>query len=559
MRGVRKVLKRFLACFLSFIILSMSLPASAKGLELFYDNEYHLYKGSIFSLYVNDAPVESIMEPIIFNNRALVPLREVFEALGQEVLYDNITKEITVSGEKSVKLQIGNPIAYIDGKKTTIPDGVVPKLITKVGVETKTMVPVRFVSENVGLLVEFDEKAGAIRISNPKPIEPEKPKTEKITIKAPTITKKSGGVTQIKITLSKAMGNSFKISKTSSDVLYFDIENAEYEGKSQTEVNHGAVKMVRLGLHEEYTRVAVDTTDLAKYDAAISNDKKTITIIVTKKADDSEDEPKEEEPKDEPDDEDGEPSEDKEDEPLEVPETTTITVDVKSMMNYTPSEGVKYVVIDAGHGGTDPGAQGTIDEEKYNEKDINLSVAKMVRDMLEDEGIEVIMTRDTDKYPTLTDRSKLANSKDAAIFVSIHVNSAANAPKANGIEVYYAKGNNENYYGTTSKALATSVLNSMLSSTEAFSRGVKVESHLVTRTSLMPAILVELGFISNEEEIKKLIDEDYQELLAEGIVEGILSHYEKVKVPDRRELAEKMVAKEVGEEKAKEYIDEVWE
>ena len=65
--------------------------------------------------------------------------------------------------------------------------------------------------------------------------------------------------------------------------------------------------------------------------------------------------------------------------------------------------------------------------------------------------------------------------------------------------------------------------------------------------------------LKNEEEIKKLIDEDYQELLAEGIVEGILSHYEKVKVPDRRELAEKMVAKEVGEEKAKEYIDEVWE
>ncbi len=553
-------MKRIFATIFSLIILTLSLPASAKGIELFYDNEYHLYKGSIFSLYVNDTPVQSVMEPIIFNNRALVPLREVFEGLGQKVEYDNLTKEITVSGgEKSVKLQIGNPTAYIDGKETTIPDGVVPKLITKVGVETKTMVPVRFVSENVGLLVNFDEKNGAIRINNPepqKPEEPEEPEEEKIIIKAPVITEKSDRVTQIKIKLSSAMENKFKTSVTSAGVLYFDIENAEYEGKSQTEVNHGAVKMVRLGLHEDYTRVAVDMEDYLKYDTAISADKKTITIIVTKKSENSEEEPDDEEiPNDE---EEKDPEEGEGDAPVEVPENDTVTVDVKGMMDYTPSEGVKYVIIDAGHGGTDPGAQGIIEDKKYNEKDINLSVAKMVRDKLEDEGVKVIMTRETDTFPTLQERPKLANSMDAAMFVSIHVNSAANAPKANGIEVYYAKGNNENYYGTTSKALATSVLNSMLASTDAFSRGVKVESHLVTRKSLMPAILVEVGFISNEEEILKLIDEDYQELLADGIVEGILAHLDKIEVPDRRELAEMMVAKEIGEEKAKEYIEKVW-
>lgn len=551
-------MKKIIAFLVSFIIVSMSLPASAKGLELFYDNEYHMYKGSIFSLYVNDVEVESVMEPIIFNNRALVPLREVFEALGQKVEYDNITKEITVSGEKSVKLQIGNPTAYIDGKKTTIPDGVVPKLITKVGVETKTMVPVRFVSENVGLLVNFDEKNGAIRINNPETPKPQEPEKKKIVIKAPEITKKSDRVTQIKIKLSSAMENKLKTGVTNSGVLYFDIENSEYEGKSQTEVNHGAVKMVRLGLHEDYTRVAVDMDNFSKYDVAISTDKKIITILITAKSDTSEEEP-EKEPLPEEDEKEQKPEEDEGDEPIDVPDDKdTVTVDVKSMMNYTSSAGVKYVVIDAGHGGSDPGAQGFIDEDEYNEKDINLNVAKMVRDMLESEGVEVIMTRDTDKYPSLTDRSKLANTKDAAMFVSIHVNSAANAPKANGIEVYYAKGNNEDYYGTTSKALATSVLKEMLDKTEAFSRGVKVESHLVTRTSLMPAILVELGFISNDDEIKKLIDEDYQKLLARGIVEGILSHLDKIEVPNRRDLAEMMVAKEIGAEKAKEYIDEVW-
>lgn len=532
-------MKRFAAFLIAIVVLTLNFSVSAAGIELYYDGEYHTYKGSIFSLYVNGAKLNPPLEPIIFNNRALVPLREVFEALGQKVDYDNDTKKITVSGNgRTVELQIGNNTAYVNGEAKAIPDGVVPKLITKVGVATKTMVPVRFVSESVGLLVEFDDTNGAIKITNPQG------ERKQIIIRAPSVNKKSSTETVITINLTEPMENTLKSAVTTSGVLYFDIENASYEGASQTEVNHGAVKKIRLGLHEGYTRVAVDMDNYEKQSVSISDDKKTITITVTAK--------------DASDNNNSNTGNNNEDN-IQIPDgNITVSADVKSMMNYTPCNGVKYVVIDAGHGGKDPGAKGTLGEKTYYEKDITLSIATLVKKKLEENGISVIMTRTGDTYPTLTERSALANEKDAAMFVSVHVNSAGNAPKANGIEVYYAASNNNNYYGTTSKNVATSVLNEMLSQTGALSRGVKVESHAVTRTSLMPAILVEVGFISNEEEMQKLISTEYQEKLAKGISDGILSQLGKITVPNRKTLAEKIVAQEIGEEKAKEYINQVW-
>ena len=559
-------MKRLLAFLIAFITITLNIPAKASGIELYYDGEYHTYKGSIFSLYVNDEKLTPPMEPIVFNNRALVPLREVFEALGADVHYNNSTKEIIITGEDTtVKLQIGNNNAYINGEREKIPDGVVPKLITKVGVATKTMVPVRFVSESIGLKVDFEDETGSIKITG----EVQKEEEEKLIIKKPSIKKTSDIVTTITLTLNEAYKNEITPALTSSGVLYFDLENAEYEGASKTQVNHGAVISIRLGLHEDYTRVAVDMENYLKYSVSLSKDKKTITITVTAK------EPAEEENPDDtkkPTEEETEDTENTEKDPVkdtedENPDDTvtlpeeeepTVTVNVEALKNYTPSKGVKYVIIDAGHGGSDPGAIGNIEEEKYREKDITLAVAKLVEEKLTENGVEVIMTRSGDTYPTLTERARLANRKDAAMFVSIHVNSAANAPKASGIEVYYANKNNHDFYGVTSKEVASSVLKSLIAETNAVNRGVKTENHAVTRLSVMPAILIELGFISNEEEIKLLIDEEYQKILADAIAEGILSELDDIEVPERRDLVEKLVAEEIGEEKAKEYMDEVW-
>lgn len=528
-------MKKLIAFLILSVMLIGSFPAGAQGLELYYDGEYHTYKGSLYTLYINGEKITPPLGAIIFNNRALVPLREVFEALGQTVVYNADTKEITVSGEvASVKLQIGNSTAYVNGEEKTIPDGVVPKLITKVGVATKTMVPVRFISDSVGLSVDFEEQTGSIKIAN---------KTEETVIGKPQITKTSDLTTKITLNFSKELKNDLKTALTSAGVLYFDVANARYEGNSKTEVNTSSVKAVRLGQHEGYARVAVDMDSYSAYDVSLSEDRRSVTITVTGKAENTGNVGNAG----------GEVQQ-----PTEPEENVTLSFDVSSMMNYTPSNGIKYVVIDAGHGGTDPGTSGTLDGEVYYEKNVALSVAKLVKAKLEANGVSVIMTRTGDTYPTLSERSALANKMDAAMFVSIHVNSASNAPNANGIEVYYANENNNDFYNVTSKTLATSVLEKLLKTTGAKSRGVKSERHLVTRTSLMPAVLVEIGFASNTEELKKLIDTEYQNKLAEGVTAGILENLSKVTVPDRKTLAEKKAAAEIGETKAKEYIDKVW-
>ena len=593
------VLKKILAFILVLLMCFNIVPASAKGIEIYYDGEYHTYTGTLYDLYVNGKKLTVPLEPITFNNRSLVPIREVFEALGAEVEYIAKSKEIMITGnDTEVTLQIGNNTAYVNGKKVSIPDGVVPKLITKVGVETKTMVPVRFVSESIGLKVDFDGKAGAIKISGNVGEEPEKepPKEEEpevsdsVTIKAPVINKNNGTTTVIAIKFDKAIAKSPKASVTNAGVIYFDIPDAKYEGASKTEVNHASVLSVRYGLHEDYTRIAIDTKDYKSYNVVTSATKKQVTITVVAKVEDEDFDPDEEVPT-EPEDEEKPDDSTKPDEEETPPEEPTVTVNIDALKKYTASKGIKYVVIDAGHGGKDSGAVGKIeviekvlvepeetdetDEETesgqepvyeervvesttYYEKNIALAVAKLVQKELQAEGIKVIMTRTGDTYPSLSERPLLANKNDAALFVSIHVNSATK-PSANGIEVFYAEKNNHNYYGRTSKQVATTVYNNLISETGAFPRKVKTENHLVTRSSYMPAILVEIGFISNQAELEKMIDPAYQQKLANAISQGIITELDRIEVPDRRDLAEAFVAEQIGEEKAKEYMDKVWE
>lgn len=522
-----------LAILIMMIILNTS-SVFANGIDLYYYGMYHRYTGNVYSLYVNGKKITPSLEPVVFNNRAYVPVREVFEALGQSVYYDNNTQEITVSGNgKNIKLKIDSFTAYVNGVATTIPDGNSPMLITKVGVATKTMVPVRFVSESVGLNVEFDALQGAIKISNPGA---DTNGTAQNIINAPDIHRGENGVTTININLTKPMENTLNSAMTEAGVLYFDVSNAVYKGASQHHINHGAVKKLRLGLHEGYSRVAIDL-DKANYSESkviTSSDKKTITITITSK-------------NYSPDVNDTIPD-----------EKVEISVDVASLKNYIPSNGVKRVVLDPGHGGNDSGAIGSIDEKEQYEKNINLGVAKVVKRILEGNGIEVLMTRSDDQTMSLDERTKYANKMDAAMYVSIHTNAASNAPKANGIEVFYASQNNNNYYGVTSKEIATDVLNNLIKETGATNRGVKVERHYVTRTSCMPAILIELGFITNDAEVRNLVVDEYQQKLGKAIADGVMAHFYKITVPDRRETVEKKVAEEIGAEAAKKYMEKNW-
>jgi len=168
------------------------------------------------------------------------------------------------------------------------------------------------------------------------------------------------------------------------------------------------------------------------------------------------------------------------------------------------------VFIDAGHGGSDPGALGF----GYRESDLNLQIAKKIESKLKSRGIDVKMSRTSDIYYSLSERAEMANDYGADAFVSIHQNSAESA-SANGIETYYNRNKEEE------KPLSNDVQTQVINKTGATNRGVKNAEFTVLVKSNMISALVECGFISNESEVKNLSDSDYQDKLATGIADGI--------------------------------------
>lgn len=175
------------------------------------------------------------------------------------------------------------------------------------------------------------------------------------------------------------------------------------------------------------------------------------------------------------------------------------------------------VVIDAGHGGFDPGA---VAQTVYESK-INLSIAKKVEKLLSAEGIKVFMTRDTDDYVGLYERADIANNLNASLFVSIHSNAFTNS-SLKGIMtlVYPVSANNSKITG---KSLGRTIQRNLVNITGAADRGVIDRPNLVVLNSTkMPAALVECGFMTNPDELKALQSEEYQDILARGIVRGIL-------------------------------------
>ncbi len=489
--------KNALAIFLALTVLFSNI-CSALALTLEYDGGQHEYTGALYTLYVSGKKIETPLAPIIFNDRAVVPVREVFEALGAEVGYEQATKKITVRMDSdTVVLTINQNTALVNGKSVSIPDGVTPKLIAKKGESAKTMVPVRFVSEELGLKVGFNNEQKAISVSFPAP---------EIKLTDVNTKKTDGGVT-ITVKADKAIEKISKPVLTSENVLYADISNADYTTENSYTINAGGVKSIRFGRHNGYSRIAVDLVNYQSYSMQLSEDKKNVVITVTAQA--------------------GQAS--------TSPATPTPTSTSKPSVS-TPNpdnKEKKIVVIDAGHGGSDPGASGTYNGKKYNEKDLTLSVAKKVQSILTSKGIPVVMTRTGDIYPTLDERPALANQQNAALFVSIHINSVDNAPGASGAEVYYSSSNNDDDYGVTSKELAQSLLSEVLKLTGQKSRGVKTESHVVTRKCDMPAALYEIGFITNAEEIEKMISDDFQQKVAQGLANGIIKVWNKVTIPEK--------------------------
>ncbi len=238
------------------------------------------------------------------------------------------------------------------------------------------------------------------------------------------------------------------------------------------------------------------------------------------------------------------------------------TQPVKSITRTAVKPGkIRRIVVDPGHGGKDPGAVGL---SGLQEKDIVLSVSLLLAKKLKEElGIDAVMTRSTDVFIELQERTAIANQVGADLFVSIHVNAALNR-SASGIETYYlnlaktekaaqlaARENGTslekvsllqavlfdlmaNYKLNDSAHLAEEVQKSLHRKLESRNPGVKnlgvkQGPFYVLVGATMPSILVEAAFISNEKEEARLKEPDFQEQVAEGILDGIISYISSLK------------------------------
>lgn len=220
-----------------------------------------------------------------------------------------------------------------------------------------------------------------------------------------------------------------------------------------------------------------------------------------------------------------------------------------------PERSIKRIVLDPGHGGTDPGAVGRVGTHEQN---ITHDVARRLKRKLESAGYEVTTTRDSGQFCALADRSKCATRVKADLFISIHANASPNRT-ANGLEVYFlseaktdweravaARENAvvelesdsgaaltddleliladlaQNEYLTESSELAQRIQEATVAHARIMDRGVRQANFYVLRNTFAPAVLVEVGFLSNKSEEKLLRRADHRDKLAEGISRGII-------------------------------------
>jgi N-acetylmuramoyl-L-alanine amidase len=174
--------------------------------------------------------------------------------------------------------------------------------------------------------------------------------------------------------------------------------------------------------------------------------------------------------------------------------------------------GRNIVVIDPGHGGRDPGAIGI---GGLRETNVVLPISIQVANLLQQQGVNVVMTRTTEQTVSLEGRVQIAERANASIFVSIHANAISmSRPDVNGVETYYAS--------DQGARLARAIHNNLLQATGGPDRGVRQSRFFVLRRTSMPAALVETGFVTGARDAPLLNDPAYRQRIAQAIARGIL-------------------------------------
>ncbi|WP_322905690.1 N-acetylmuramoyl-L-alanine amidase family protein [Paenibacillus campi] len=429
----------------------------------------------------------------------MVPIRVISENLGYKVQWNQSQGRVMIDGEgKSIQLFIGKKAASVGNKTYDLNTAPVVQKGT-------TLVPIRLVSEQMGIGVDWNNSDKIVTLSSTDTGTGTDTSTGGGTNSGSTTEDAENGLalvngisfseSRLLVTLSK--GVTPKVSKMDApNRIVIDLpatdfskafiaqdQNTSVDGISSLNVvNNDNVSQVRYSQFSSdpsSIRLVIDLKNKQNYEVFTEGS----LLIVDLVADNGK--------------------------PAPTPPATPPTTGPTQPGTGVGTDGKKVIVIDAGHGDQDPGAIGS----QTSEKRLNLGLALKVEALLKDDpSIDVVLTRSDDTFLPLKERVKIAEKLNADVFVSIHANSGSSSA-ASGTETYYQR--------TSSKKLAQTIHKYLVAATGFKDRGVQYGNFHVIRETTMPAVLLEVGFISNRAEESKMMDSAKQDQVAASIVKGI--------------------------------------
>lgn len=464
------------------VILMMGNAAYADNSDITLED---IQEGLVFcrefpvSLKVDGETVVTDVPPVIIKERTLIPARAVFESMGSQVKWNEEARLVEVGlGTSTVQLTIDSKIAFVNGVQ-------VPMEVPAMILDDRTLIPVRFVAESLKCAVDWHDLSRTVILASPEI-------NANTTISAISFEEDSEryriivqGENIIEGVKSFAYDNPYRFG--------IDIKSAVLALKEdRLKMNNDIIKSVRFSQFEpNVVRVVMDLEEKIAGRVSYSPEKESLYIDFNK------------------------------DQAKIYEELGEVTLDGLDVVDWRATE--KLVVIDPGHGGKDTGSQAIRDGvEILNEKDINLDIALRMNRMLQEAGIRTLMLREDDKSISLYERPALANAAMGDLYIGIHNNSSEN-PNANGVEVYYYSKEQESDYGIYTKELAELVQNEMVNTLGLFNRGAKSDSaYAVLNKTQMPAIIIEGAFLSNTENLKLMMTDEFREKYALTAAKSII-------------------------------------
>ncbi|PWW05488.1 N-acetylmuramoyl-L-alanine amidase [Paenibacillus cellulosilyticus] len=450
-------------------------------------------------LYLNGKLLETQEDPQIVDKSTLVPVRVVAEGLGYDVGWNQEEKRIDIQDDSNlITLTVDSRSASVNG--TVVQLEAAAMIINKV-----TMVPIRFVAESLGLQVYYDSPTKSVHLYQ----------------RAGTSTDSGSSSGSDNSNTGNSSGSSNNNSTDSNTSLPAGVQgllkSVQFDGMSSVLIDYdGTVTPNKAFTLTAPDRIVIDLPNsafastltpgqvvvdshptLTKIRYAVGPDSPTtLRVVLDLKAASSYNVSEES----------GRIKIDVLDPAVTPPETTTPSTPSTSTGS---SDKVYKVVIDAGHGGKDPGASTA---SGLYEKTFNLSIVLKVKELLDKESrIQATYTRTGDTYPTLQERVDTANKLKADAFISIHANSYT--ATTNGTETYYNRAD--------SKPFATIMHKYLVKATGLKDNGVRFGDFKVIRETTMPAILLESGYLTNATDAKALFDSAIQSKIAAAIVSGL--------------------------------------